>query len=241
MKILNTRCDDLTVSEAIDKTLALVKSPLKSNMFYLNIDCLRKADRDPEYRAIMNEASLVLPDGIGLRLIARLCGRRFKFNCRGITDFFTVLMQRAAEEGYKIFLLGGLPGVAEKAAQRLKILSPSIQIVGTYEGYFDSDQTVLDRINFSGADVLVVAMGAPLQEKWIDRNRQRLDARLCLGVGALFDFWSRRVRRAPKILRVLNLEWLWRLCLEPDRLAQRYWNDFQFLAIVLKKRLSGEL
>jgi N-acetylglucosaminyldiphosphoundecaprenol N-acetyl-beta-D-mannosaminyltransferase len=237
MNILNTRYDDLKFGEALERVLALMDKKPKSDVYFLNIDCLYRADGDAEYRDILNRAALVLPDGIGLKVAAKLLGQSVRDNCNG-TDLCPKLMQAAAERGYKVFLLGGRDGVAADAAKNLLARLPTLKIVGTHSGFFASDQPVVQMINASGADILLVAMGVPLQEKWIHCNRSGLNPRLCLGVGALLDFWSGRVRRAPRILRALKLEWLWRTFQEPGRLWKRYFvDDMKFLIFILRKRI----
>ena len=118
MQLLHTRLDNVTFAEALERTRVLLTESSKSTIFFLNIDCLYKATHDPEYRAILNSAQLVLADGVGLSLSARLWGCRIKDNCNG-TDFCPELIRFAADRGYKVFLLGGLNGVAEAAAKAL--------------------------------------------------------------------------------------------------------------------------
>jgi N-acetylglucosaminyldiphosphoundecaprenol N-acetyl-beta-D-mannosaminyltransferase len=239
MHLLHTRLDNVTFAEALERTRVLLNESSKSTIFFLNIDCLYKATHDPEYRAILNSAQLVLADGVGLSLSARLWGCRIKDNCNG-TDFCPELIRFAADCGYKVFLLGGLNGVADGAAEALKRIYPTLKIAGTQNGYFDSDEVVIERVNRSGADILLVALGVPLQEKWLARNRDRLDPRLCLGVGALLDYWSGRIPRAPVGLRMLRLEWLWRIGMEPRRLWKRYLrDDMKFLMFLVKQRLTA--
>ena len=124
-----------------------------------------------------------------------------------------------------MYLLGGRPGVAEGAAQKLTERFPTLQLAGWDHGYHEEDDEVIARINASGADILFVGFGVPLQERWICRNRERLNPRLCLGVGALLDFMSGRVPRAPRLLRTMRLEWAWRFLIEPRRLFRRYFID----------------
>ncbi|MCK5215260.1 MAG: WecB/TagA/CpsF family glycosyltransferase, partial [Candidatus Omnitrophica bacterium] len=115
-----------------------------------------------------------------------------------------------------------------------------IQIVGTHHGYVEEDEAVIDQINESGAEVLFVAMGVPIQEKWIHRNRDRLNPRLCLGVGALFDYLSGTIPRAPGIVRCLRLEWLWRCFVDPRRMIKRYFiDDTGFLIRLVFHRIFG--
>lgn len=228
MEILGVLCDNPSFEEALERAAAFLREPEKKEIFFLNIDCLYRATEDAEYRDCVNSASFVLPDGIGLKLAARFSGHRLKANCNG-TDFSPELMRHAAEKGYRVFFLGGLEGIAAQAAENMKKKLPSLQIAGTHPGYFDSDEKIADLINRSGAQILLVAMGVPLQEKWIRRNRARLEARLCLGVGALLDFWSGRVPRAPRWVRACRLEWSWRLMIEPRRLFKRYFTDGSWL------------
>ena len=201
MEILNTRCNNPTFEEALQLAAGLLEHDSKANIFFLNIDCLYKASQDAEYRNLLNTASLVLPDGIGIDLAARFSGTKVKANCNG-TDFSPVLMRHAAEKGYKVFLLGGTEGVATRAAEKLSELFPKLKVTGARSGYFDSDEEVIEQINRSGADILLVAMGVPLQEKWIGRHREKLKPRLCVGVGALLDFWSGRMRREQLWIRM---------------------------------------
>lgn len=238
MKILNVKYDNMTFGSAIEEAVSLLRKEKKSNLFFLNADCLYKAQKDEEYRNILNSADLVLPDGIGLKLITMLFGVKMKDNCNG-TDFSPIFMEKAAAEGYKIFFLGGKENIAEKAAENVRHKILGIKIVGIHSGYFSDDKKVIDKINNSGADILFVAMGAPLQEKWIARHREKLNTGLCLGVGALFDYLSERVRRAPKIMRNLYLEWLWRIFIDPKRMFKRYIIDgSKFFWLVLKQRFG---
>jgi len=239
MNVCHVGFDNLNFSQALERVLGLLSSADKADAFFLNADCLYKTMGDLEYRNIINSADLVLPDGIGLRLIAGLFGGKMKEDCNG-TDFCPALMEKAAEMGYSIFFLGGKDRVAEEAAWNIRRKIPGIKIVGTRSGYFTGNAGTVKDINASGADILFVGMGAPLQEKWIAENRKGLDPRLCLGVGALFDFLSGRVPRAPKLMRSMHLEWLWRIFIEPGRMFRRYIVDgARLFLLVLKYRFKG--
>ena len=219
--MLNVGYDNITSSEAIRQILSFLQSSIRRNVFFLNADCLRISQKDNEYRQILNRADLVLPDGIGLKLVTRLYGGRMINNCCG-TDIAPFMMERVAQGGYKVFFLGGREGVGEKAAENMRRRFPTIKIVGTHCGYGMDDREVIKKINDSGANILFVAMGVPKQEKWIAKHREQLNPKLCLAVGALLDYLSGTIPRAPLWMRKANLEWFWRIFVEPKRMIKRY-------------------
>lgn len=189
---------------------------------FVNAHCVNLAATDAEYRAALSSAELLLPDGAGVELAARLHGKRFAANLNG-TDLCPLVLARAAECGRPVYLLGGRPGVADAAAAILMQRYPSLRVVGTRDGYAGArDTDVIEAINDSGADILLVAMGVPLQDVWLARHHDKLKPGLVIGVGAFLDFSAGRVRRAPRWMRRIRLEWLWRLGLEPRRLFGRY-------------------
>ncbi len=224
MEILKIKYHNISFQEAVESAVALMRQERKSNIFFLNLDCLSKAIKDKEYSTILADTTFVLPDGIGLKIATWMFGGAMRENCNG-TDFSPALMKMAAKEGWSIFLLGGKEGVAAQAAENVRNFIPGIQIVGVHSGYFESDEEIIKKINQSGAQILFVAFGAPKQEKWIARNRQKLNPKLCLGVGALLDYMSGQKLRAPKIFQMLYLEWLWRIFTDPKRMLRRYIVD----------------
>nr|WP_243613379.1 WecB/TagA/CpsF family glycosyltransferase [Shimia aestuarii] len=211
------------VSASADRVVRTLLSPGRRSVFFLNAHCANIRAEDPAYAAAMARADLVLPDGIGVELAARMQGEQIAENLNG-TDFTPRLLRQAAEWGLSVFLLGGKPGTARAAAARLCLDIPGLQVAGTRDGYGDVARPldVIEEINASGADIVLVAMGVPRQELWIDAHRQLIDAPLVLGVGALFDFLAGNVRRAPHWLRKRRMEWVWRLAMEPRRMAKRY-------------------
>lgn len=244
MKILEVKYHNISFKQALLNAVRLMAQEGKFAIFFLNLDCLSKAVRDKEYSAILADTALVLPDGIGLKIATWMFGGKMIENCNG-TDFSPAFMKIAAEEGWRIFFLGGLEGVAAKAAENVRKSIPDIKIVGTHSGYFQDDEQLIKQINDSQAQILFVALGAPKQEKWIARNRQKLNPKVCLGVGALLDYLSGHKVRAPKIFQLLYLEWLWRIFIEPKRMFQRYIIDglgfMLYLSfIALKSRVSSK-
>jgi exopolysaccharide biosynthesis WecB/TagA/CpsF family protein len=236
MQLLGVRYDNLTRQDALEKVLALLSGSRQAVVFFLNLDCLKKATEDPSYASILSRADLVLPDGVGLRAATALCGAHMKDNCNG-SDFSPVLLREAAQRGHTIFFIGGASGVAQEARIALQRSIPGIQIVGALDGFFTEDAPVIEAINASGAEILFVGMGVPMQEKWIEEHKEGLRVKLLLGVGALFDWLSGTKRRAPVFIRRLYLEWLWRIFIEPGRLFKRYIiDDAGFLLCLVFRR-----
>lgn len=207
-------------------------SQRKASVFFINAHCANTRAKNMQYRAALARADFLLPDGIGVELAAKMRGHQLTANLNG-TDFVPLLLRRAATQGLSVFLLGGAPGVAKGAAVKLAHSIPGLRIAGTRDGFDQAlnEAACVSAINESGADIVLVAMGVPKQELWIDRNGKQLDAKLVIGVGALFDFLAGNVSRAPAAIRRAKLEWVWRLAMEPRRLAKRYvLGNFSFMA-----------
>ncbi len=179
---------------------------------------------------------ILVNDGIGLDIAAWLMHqRRYRQNLNG-TDFLPHLLKNLSARR-KIFLLGGVPGVAQQAGAVIE-RDLGQQVVGCLDGYSKMpDAALCDQINRSGTEIVLVAMGNPIQEQWIRANMGKLDAKLFIGVGALFDFLSGNARRAPRWVQQIRCEWLFRLSLEPKRLMRRYTLDIvSFLRLCLRDR-----
>ncbi|MBN1680950.1 MAG: WecB/TagA/CpsF family glycosyltransferase [Anaerolineae bacterium] len=176
------------------------------------------AQDDPEFMHVLHQADLCVADGIGLLFAARCLGRPLPERVTG-SDGVPIIAGRAAREGWKLFLLGAAPGVAERAADALIRQHPGLSVVGTYAGSPapDEEADIVARVNASGADILFVAYGAPRQDKWIARNRDRLTVSVAMGVGGALDFAAGVVPRAPRWMQRLALEWLYRLYKQPWR------------------------
>jgi N-acetylglucosaminyldiphosphoundecaprenol N-acetyl-beta-D-mannosaminyltransferase len=179
------------------------------------------ATRDPEFKEILLNADLVTPDSIGIVWGARRAGQPVPERVSGV-DIADELCKRSAERGYRIYFLGAAPGVAELAAERMRLRHPGCNIVGVRHGFFpsDSDELVAREVAESKPDVLLVAMGIPRQEKFIARTRHIIRAPVAMGVGGSFDVFSGRAKRAPRVVQRLHLEWMWRLILKPSKFAK---------------------
>lgn len=206
-----------------EAAIAALLAPGRRRIAFLNAHCGNVMARDPAYTAALATADMVLPDGIGVELAARMTGCRFSANLNG-TDLVPPLLAEAARRGMSVFLFGAAPGVAADAAGALQRRLPNLRIAGCRDGYAGAadPEAAIAEINGSGADIVLVALGVPAQDLWLARHAGRLAPRLALGVGALFDFLAGRVPRAPEPLRRARLEWAWRLAMEPRRLAGRY-------------------
>lgn len=243
MQLFGIRLPNLTMSEAVARVEhAMQGGKTAEPVFFVNPDCLNKTFSDPEYAAILRSADHVLPDGIGLTVAGKILGTPLRQNVNG-TDMLPFLCAMLAKNSQSLFLLGGQPGVAERMAEKL-VATYGVKIAGTHHGYFDHQSAsgpVIDLINRSGADLVLVAFGAPLQEKWITAHRQHLEVGAVLGVGGLFDFYSGKTKRAPRWLREIGLEWAYRILQEPGRMWRRYVIGnplFLFRVIVWKHRMK---
>ena len=205
----------------------------------VNPEFVMHARRDREFREILRGASLRTPDGVGLILASRILGHPLPARVAGV-ELVEAVARAAAERGDRLFLLGAAPGVAEAAATRLGTLAPGVQVTGTFSGDASEagDAESLSRIREAEADIILVAFGAPAQERWARRNLDVSGAAVAIGVGGTFDYLAGRVRRAPAIMRRIGLEWLFRLIRQPWR-ARRMVVLPVFLALVCQQRARG--
>lgn len=228
LKALELSLADATQDEAV---IALLSGHYKTAQF-INAHCCNVRAKDRRYAAALNRADILLPDGVGVSVAGNMTGQTLTANLNG-TDLVPALARKAALLGKSIYLFGGKPGTAKAAALALTQHAPDLRIAGVRDGYGDAidPAAVVSDINASGADIVLVALGVPLQEIWIDRYASELDAGLCMGVGAAFDFLAGNVARAPVWVRKVRSEWLWRLAMEPRRMFGRYvYGNVAFLA-----------
>ena len=219
MRILGVRVDCLDMPGAVAEIERLVAQGGPTHLVAtVNPEFVMRARRDARFREALEGGSLNLADGIGVVWAMRRQGCPQVERVPG-ADLVPLLAQSCAARGWRPFLLGAGPGVAEEAARRLEAAHPGLRVAGTHGGSPDpeDDAEALRRIAAARPDLLLVAYGAPQQELWIVRNRQRLGVPVAIGVGGTLDFLAGRVRRAPRWMRRAHLEWLWRLALQPSR------------------------
>jgi exopolysaccharide biosynthesis WecB/TagA/CpsF family protein len=227
--------------DALDRIAAAADEQPPVTLAFANAHTLNLAASDPSYRDLLERFDFVLNDGAGVALAARMQGRRFVANLNG-SDFTPHILERCAARGWSVFLLGGLPGVAEEAGGNLWREIAGLRIAGTHHGYFGADENedVVAAIRASEADVLLVALGNPRQEAWVEEHLADTGARMGVAVGAFLDFAAGRVPRAPARLNRLGVEWLYRLFQEPGRLWRRYiLGNPRFVARVAWARLTA--
>ncbi|MEO8322836.1 MAG: WecB/TagA/CpsF family glycosyltransferase [Actinomycetota bacterium] len=241
LEVLGVPVARATSAQAIAEIEKLGTEEPPAFIAYANAHTLNLASRSPEYRRVLVSAAVVLNDGAGLSLAGRLYGRPFPENLNG-SDFNPEIARLAARRGWPLFLLGARPGVADRAAARLKAGIPGLEIAGTHDGFLErtEDEAVAGVIKDSGAAVVMVAMGNPLQEEWLAANLAATGARLGVGVGAFFDFTAGEVPRAPGWMNRLGIEWLYRLAQEPRRMWRRYvLGNPGFLARIVAERVRA--
>jgi exopolysaccharide biosynthesis WecB/TagA/CpsF family protein len=238
IEILGVPVARLDATEALQRIERLYDRETPALVAYVNAHTLNLASRDAGYRAVLNKSDLVLNDGSGVGLAARIKGSSFPENLNG-SDFNPRIVELAAAKGWPVFLLGAGAGVAERAGAELTRRYPGLVVAGTHEGFFPPEAAsgVAEAVRASGAGLVMVAMGNPRQELWLSRYLEASGVRLGVGVGAFFDFTVGVVPRAPAWMNRLGIEWIYRLAQEPARMWRRYIvGNPAFLYRVLKSR-----
>ena len=224
LNVLDVGFLSISMDEVLSIISDVVKTGRKESVSFINADCLNISSKDEQYRSILNSQTIVLPDGAGMNIACRMIGERLEANLNG-TDLLPELCEVSRQNDFSMFLLGAAPGVAARMKENLENSYPGLNIVGEQDGYFDHEtgnQEIIDKINSVTPNILLVAFGAPRQEKWIHQHRDKINSNLLIGVGGLFDFYSGDKKRAPLWMRNVGMEWLYRLYLEPGRLWRRY-------------------
>ncbi len=243
-QVAGVRVDRVSRLQALDAIEQMIEQRQQSGnltqcqqVVTVNPEFLMAAQRNNEFRRAINEAALVVADGMGIVWATRYLREPVPERITG-TDLLPELAKRCASKGYRVYLLGAAPGVADLAADRLRALAPNLMIVGTYAGSpAPAEETeIIERIQSTQPDLLCVAYGAPAQDLWIHRNLSRLPAAVAIGVGGAYDFLSGRKSRAPEIMQRSGLEWLYRLYREPWRWRRMLALPQSAIVVLLKGR-----
>jgi 1,2-diacylglycerol 3-beta-glucosyltransferase len=237
--------DPVAMSEAISRVRAAIGGPTLFQVSTINLDFMVRAQSDPQIRRIFQFSDLNVADGAPVVWLGRLLGTRVPERVAG-ADLVPALMGVAAEMGARVFLLGGEGGVAEEAAARLIAQHPTLVIAGTYEPPRSSIEEMnhveaLARIDEARPDILLVALGHPKQERWIEMHREHLPVSVAIGVGCVLDLIAGRSRRAPQLMQRVGLEWAYRLVQEPRRLVGRYLKDAVWLLPIVVSALRSRI
>ena len=232
--------NNITMENSLSLIQGYIENKTRSIVFHLSVDCVCIASSDKELDEIYRRTTLVLPDGMPLIWAGRLLGTPLKEKISG-PDLLPKICEMSAKKNYSIFFLGGKEGVAERAAKVMQNRYKGLKIAGYSHGYFKKtgveNSKVIETIQEKKPDILAVAFGTPLQEKWIFSNMDSFNFPLCcIGVGAAIDFLSGNIQRAPEWMQKNGLEWLFRLVLEPGRLWKRYLvKDIKFFYLLLRQ------
>jgi len=244
VKILGARVDQVDMVQALCQIQEYIelfhKDGRSHHVITLNAEIIYQAQSNEELLKIINSADLVTPDGSGVLWAAQKLGQPLKERVTGI-DLMTHICRQAYHNKWRIYLLGGEPGVAAEAVEGMKDAFPSIDIAGSWHGYFgeQEEEAILADINTKQPDVLFVALGAPKQEFWIQKHSDYLKAGVMIGVGGSFDVMAGNVRRAPLLFQRMRLEWLWRLLTDPRRI-KRMMALPKFMLLVQKSSWQKE-
>ncbi len=239
VSILGVQFDAVTQSEAVTRAMARIREGKKGYVVTPNSEIVYMARSDEHLKKLLNAAALVLPDGIGVIHAAKILKKPLTEKVAGI-EFATSLMEAMAKEGRSIFLFGAKPGIAEKAAENLKQKYPGLIVPGCRDGYFKDDAEAVRDINAAGhSDVILVCLGAPKQEIFMEQHLDELNGTMLCGLGGSLDVYAGVVERAPDFYVRHGLEWFYRLKKEPWR-AKRMTALPKFLLTVMKSKVTGE-
>lgn len=220
-EILGVEIDKVNMDEAAAMLAEYLEMDMCSMVFTPNSEILLDAVKEREFEGILSSGQLVVPDGIGVVIASRFYGTPLKERVAGY-DLMLRLMETADSQGRSIYLFGGKEGVAEEAAIKLTERYGGLRIAGTRNGYFEDDEEgkIIEDINNRKADILLVALGAPKQEKFIYKHKEELKVKIAMGVGGSLDVLAGRTKRAPVFYQKAGLEWFYRLIKEPRRIMR---------------------
>lgn len=237
INVMGVNFDNVTMEEAMDRAREILDGDKTVYVVTPNSEIVYEAMHDETMMALINGASLVLPDGAGVVLGSKILGTPLKQKVAGV-EFADRLMDVLIEKKQKLYLLGSKPGVAEMAAEKMLQKHPGLAICGMADGYFKDEAAVVEKVNEAGADVLFVCLGAPKQEIFMQNHCGDLNVKMMIGLGGTLDSFAGTVKRAPRWMIRLNLEWLYRLIQEPKRLG-RMMRLPKFILAVMAKKIKG--
>lgn len=238
VKLLDLEIDTFNFDGAVNYAEELLKNGKTGQVVTINPEMFETARSDSDFSEILNNAEMVIPDGIGVKIGLKIMGENVN-RIAGI-DFARRMIDVAAAEKYPVALVGAKPEVLEKAKLNLESEVPDLNIVYAHDGYFENWGEIMTGLEESAPKLVLVALGSPKQEKFIYEAKKRLNPALMIGVGGSFDVWSGVVERAPEIYQKLGLEWLYRTIKQPERFKRIFPALPLFVLKVLKYRIGGK-
>ena len=221
MDILGVRVNEVNMDEALCNAKKFLETNKCDTIFTPNPEFIVNAEKDEEFKNILNSSSLNIPDGNGIVWASKKLGNPLKERVAGY-DFIHKLFDYGKDNNVSFYFLGARPGVAEKAKDVMEKKYEGLKVIGTCDGYFEvtDEEKIVNDINEVNPDVLLVALGSPKQEKFINKYKEKLNCKIAIGVGGCLDVMSGEVKRAPKIFINLRLEWLYRGLTDIKRLKR---------------------
>lgn len=232
--IFGVQFDNYTIAETVEKAVSFEEKPFV--LYTPNPEIVQAARKDKEFCDILNTASVVTPDGIGIVYASKILRGNIKERAAGF-DICCGIIEKLAKKGGSVYLFGGKPGVAEQAKTKVEETYKGITVCGVADGYFDAtkEKEIIADISEKAPDLLLVCLGAPKQEKWIYANKDILNAKILVGAGGSIDVLSGNTKRAPKFFIKLGLEWFYRLLCEPKRIGRMMQLPLFLLEVIFKR------
>ena len=215
VKLLGLKIDDFSFEDAVQKALELLKEDKVSQVVTINPEMFSQAKKDSGFKKIVEEAEMVVPDGVGVKLALKLKGQNVQ-RIAGI-DFAKRLLEESSKNGISVGIVGAKEEIITKAVKELQTSIEGLNIVYYHNGYFSDDNEIYNGLKETSPRLILVAMGSPRQEEFIYNAKQVLNPALMVGIGGSLDVWSGMVKRAPEIYQKLGLEWLYRTVSQPER------------------------
>ena len=242
MKILGVSVDNVSLEESYLRTKELIENSNKTckMVFAPNTEIIMCAQKDKEFFKILNKSELSTPDSIGVEMAAKRLKTPLKERIQG-QKYFRKIVSEGEKLGWTFYILGGKDDTPKKAIENLKKIYPNLNIVGYHEGFFENEEDenkVIEEINNLSPNVLIVAMGAPKQEKWIYKNKEKLKVDIACGQGGTLDYEAGNIKRAPEFFQKVGLEWLWRLIKQPTRIVRMMVLPIYLIKILFTKDIT---
>ena len=237
INILGVDVSAKTMDETVDELMGYLGDGSTHTVYTPNSEIIYMAYKDEEFKNILNSADVKSADGIGVVYASKILRKPLTERVAGY-DLMHAFFKKAKDRGVRVFLFGSKPTVAENAGKMLSDMYEGLEICGTRNGYFKPEETdeIVNMINASNPDVVLVCLGAPKQEKWISAHKDELDFGVCMGIGGSLDVFAGTVKRAPEFYQKHGIEWLYRLCKQPSRFIRMMELPKFGLTVIFKGR-----